>query len=95
MLSPPAVEHDSDVCELETGGRAKVPSGLTHLLKETKTPGCTEESVWPRPTSGRYASIMRPVLIRGRSGDDVCRFIVTDGLLKRAVPLLHTEYCTC
>lgn len=73
MSSPPAGEHDSDVCGLgdwrNQAPGAKVASGLTHLLKETKTLGCTGDSVWPRPTSGRYASIMRSVQIGGRSGE--------------------------
>ncbi len=73
MLSPHAVKHDSDVCGLEKRGNqvpgVKVASGLTHLFKETETPGCTGESVWPHPTSGRNASIMRSVQIRGRWGE--------------------------
>lgn len=44
-------------------------SALTHLLEETETPGFTGESVWPHPTSGRYASVMRSAQIRGRSGE--------------------------
>lgn len=75
MLSPPAVEHDSDVCGLETGGN-QASSGANVQLQRWPTcwrkqrrPGFTGESVWPHPTSGRYASVMRSVQIRGRSGE--------------------------
>lgn len=66
------------------------------LVEGNKDPGvCWRVSLappdlWARCLHNEICPDQR--MIRG-AGDDACRFIVTDGLLKRAVPLLHV--CSC
>lgn len=98
MSSPPTAEHDSDMCGLEIWVIRCLDPGLLQgwptCWRKQRPLGVLGSLA---PPDLRVLSLLNEIYPNQRptrgAGNNVCRFIVTDGLLKRVVTLLHV--CSC